>query len=121
MYGEWLDTTAQKLVIVENTVMGQSKHLSSGIPQKRMVVSVPAGFSLGGHTGVTHDDSAILRNAETQFVGLQRTFVDTQVVMGAVSDSGGIGAPLLTFCCQYRENMGLFPGTEPSVTVNHPK
>ena len=63
----------------------------------------------------------ILRNTEMQLVCLQRAFVDAQVVMGAVSDPGGIGASFLTFCCQHRENVSLFSGAEPPVTVDYPK
>ena len=86
-----------------------------------MIIAVLAGLSLGCHASMTHDDSAILRNTETQSVGFQRAFVDTQVIMGAVSNPGGIGSTLLAFCCQNRENTSLFPGTEPPVTVDHPK
>ena len=70
---------------------------------------------------MTHDDFAILWNAEMQSVGLQRAFIDAQVVMGTVGDPGGIGAPLLTFCCQHRENTCLFSGAESSMAVDHPK
>ena len=89
--------------------------------RKWVIISIPDGVPLGGHVGMAHDNTAVARNAEVEFVGRSRPFVDAQVAMGTVSDSGGISASFLAFCCQHRENIGLFSGTEPPVTVDHSK
>ena len=106
---------------MQYSIMSKCKVRVSHNAGERVIVSVSAGLSLGSHAGMAHDDSAILRNTETQPVGLQRAFIDAQVGMGAVSDPGGVSSPFLTFCCQYREDVSLLPRTEPPVTVDHPK
>ena len=68
------------------------------LTEEGMIVSVPASSSLRCHAGMSHDDLAILRNTEMQPVGFQRALIDTQMIVGAVGDPGGIGAAFFTLC-----------------------
>lgn len=61
-----------------------------------MIISVPDGVPLGGHPGMSHDDTAVARNTEAELVGRNRPFVDAQVAVGTVRDPGGISPSLLT-------------------------
>ena len=89
---------AENIVIPEDSIVGQSKQLSPGLTEEGMIVPVPAGPPLRCHTGMSHDDLAILRDAETQPVGFQRALIDTQMIVGTVGNPSGIGAAFFTLC-----------------------
>ena len=98
----YLENTGTNIFLTGKAGTGKTtflKKLKDTSP-KRMIVAVFAGIPLGRHPGVAHDGLAVLRNTETQPAGLQRAFIDAQVVMCAVSDPSGVSTPFFALCGQ---------------------
>ena len=76
--------------------MGKGKGDIFTISAKWMVIVIVFFISLGGHSGVSHNNIDVIRDFQVKFMGRQRLFMDFHMPISVIGNAGGIGASFFT-------------------------
>lgn len=106
-------------IIIENTVVGQSKWHISRHSQERVVVIVLLFAPLGRHTGMAHNHPCIVGDRKMELMSGQGPFINAQTALAVIGNPCGVNSSFFTLYGQDREHAGLLAAIKVMAVVHH--